>query len=237
MEKIEHIPFDLDREDLCRRVHVEANTEDATQLMGLVDEVLPLANPKALYDECYIAEKGEDQVVVEGAAGPVTFTSRILRANVDTAERLFPYVATCGCEIDRADLCADDMLREFWVDTIKSLALGAAMRHLTEHLTARYALGKTSTMAPGSADAAVWPIQQQRQLFELLGDVEGQVGVRLTDSCLMVPNKTVSGVRFATQVDFRSCQVCRREDCPSRHAPFDPDRLAALEHGLDCDND
>jgi hypothetical protein len=50
----------------------------------------------------------------------------------------------------------------------------------------------------------------------------------------MVPNKSVSGVRFPTEIDFRSCQVCQREDCPSRSAAFDPERLAALEHGTDC---
>ena len=63
----------------------------------------------------------------------------------------------------------------------------------------------------------------------LLGDVEASIGVRLTDSCLMVPNKTVSGVRFPTEHDFRACQVCHREDCPSRSAPFDADLWAAIQ--------
>lgn len=235
METIEHIPFDLDRADLLCRVHVEEGSDDADQLMRLVDQVMPLANPKAVYDECYIQDRGEDTVVIAAAGGPVTFTSQILRANLETAERIFPYIATCGREMDRPDLCGDDMLKEFWLDTIKSQALGAAIRHLGEHLTERFSLGKTSTMAPGSADATVWPIQQQRQLFDLFGDVVALIGVRLTDSFLMVPNKTVSGVRFPTEIDFRSCQVCHREDCPSRSAPFDPERLASYEHGLECD--
>jgi hypothetical protein len=32
-------------------------------------------------------------------------------------------------------------------------------------------LPQTSTMHPGAGDAAVWPIEQQKQLFALLGDV------------------------------------------------------------------
>ena len=100
-----------------------------------------------------------------------------------------------------------------------------------EHLERMYALGKTSMMNPGSGDATVWRIEQQRELFSLLGDVEGQIGVRLTESCLMIPNKSLSGIRFAKEIDFRSCQVCHRKDCPSRTAEFDAAMWEAIQHG------
>ena len=76
-------------------------------------------------------------------------------------------------------------------------------------------------MHPGSGDVSVWPIEQQQALFSLLGDVESEIGVRLTESFLMMPNKTLSGILFPTETDFGACQVCRRENCPSRKAPFD----------------
>jgi hypothetical protein len=85
-------------------------------------------------------------------------------------------------------------------------------------------------MHPGSGDASVWPIEQQGPLFSLLGDVTGAIGVELTDSFLMVPNKSVSGVRFATEIDFRSCQLCHREGCPSRSAAFDPELWRSVQH-------
>jgi predicted transcriptional regulator len=78
-------------------------------------------------------------------------------------------------------------------------------------------------MSPGSGDAGVWPIEQQQELFGLMGDVRGAIGVELTPSCLMIPNKTISGIRFTTETGYRACQVCRRERCPSRSAPFDHD--------------
>jgi hypothetical protein len=61
----------------------------------------------------------------------------------------------------------------------------------------------------------VWPIRQQRGLFSLFGNVKALIGVELTKSYLIVPNKTVSGVRFPSEVDWRTCQVCQWEDCPS----------------------
>ena len=85
-------------------------------------------------------------------------------------------------------------------------------------------------MRPGSGDASLWPIEQQKALFALLGNVEQAIGVRLTDSCLMVPNKTTSGILFPAEVDFRSCEVCHRETCPSRHAPFNQQLWEEIQH-------
>ena len=106
----------------------------------------------------------------------------------------------------------------------------SARKHLDEHLNRKFLLGKTSTMSPGSGDATVWPIEQQRDLFALIGDVEGMIDVKLTDSFLMIPNKSTSGIVFPTEKDFRSCQVCHRENCPGRSAAFDPELWKEVEH-------
>ena len=44
----------------------------------------------------------------------------------------------------------------------------------------------------------------------------------LTDTFLMVPIKSVSGIFFPTEVSFESCQLCPRENCIGRRAPYDP---------------
>jgi hypothetical protein len=82
-------------------------------------------------------------------------------------------------------------------------------------------MGPTAAMSPGSL--ADWPIREQRPLFSLLGDPEQAIGVKLTDSFLMIPNKTVSGLRFSTEERFESCQLCPREHCPGRRAAYEPD--------------
>jgi predicted transcriptional regulator len=76
-------------------------------------------------------------------------------------------------------------------------------------------------MSPGSL--ADWPIQAQRPLFALFDGAEARIEVRLKDSLLMVPSKSVSGIRFPTEQTFASCQLCPRADCPSRQAPYDPE--------------
>jgi len=112
------------------------------------------------------------------------------------------------------------MLKGFWWDLIKARLLRAANENLGDRLRRTFRLGKTASMRPGAGDVSVWPIEQQRELFSLLGDVENEIGVRLTESFLMAPNKTTSGILFPAETDFRSCEVCRRENCSSRKAPF-----------------
>lgn len=229
MELIDSIPFELDVKALMATVHVAPDSDDARDFEALVDKARAVARPKAVYKECFIDSKGQDTVTVGGVA----FRSRTLRRNLDKAERVFAYVATCGRELDGLPLPAGDMLVEFWRDTIKAVVLWAAIKHLDEHLARRHRLGRTASMSPGSGDADTWPIQQQAELFALLGgvrEVRERTGVELTGSLLMVPNKTVSGIRFPTEADFRSCQVCHREACPSRSAPFDKALWMAMQH-------
>jgi len=229
VKKLIDIPFELDVVSVAKTVHVEPDSPDGRTLRELIEKARRIARPKAMYKEAFIDAKGDETVTVDG----VTFTSRMLRANLEPIERVFPFIATCGHEMDTADLPVGDFLVEFWWDAIKAVLLGAAIRHLGAHLKRRFALGKAASMSPGSGDVDVWPIEQQRELFTLLGDVKGQIGVELTESFLMKPNKTVSGIHFATKVDFHSCQVCRRKDCPSRSAAFDPALWDLYQHGGD----
>ncbi|NLU42062.1 MAG: vitamin B12 dependent methionine synthase [Firmicutes bacterium] len=217
IEVLDSIPVELDAESLMKACRIQPMSDDADAFQSLIDKALAIARPKAVYREAFIEDRSENTVVVDG----VTFTSSVLARNLANVERVFAFVATCGNEMDQANLPSDDFLAEYWWDQIKAAALGCASRYLSEHLKGRFRVDKTAQMHPGSGDAEVWPIQQQKELFSLLGDVRGLIGVELTDSFLMVPNKSVSGIVFATERDFHSCQLCHRENCPNRTAPFE----------------
>ena len=55
------------------------------------------------------------------------------------------------------------------------------------------------------------------------GQYDDAIGVRLTETMLMVPNKSVSGFQFPTDVAFESCELCPREGCPGRRAIYNPE--------------
>jgi len=226
METLDKIPFSLDADQIMEQAHVEVGSADAAELRSLIDLAQKIGSPKAGYAASFVTGRNGDEIQIED----VWFRSRTLAHNLKSVERVFPLVATCGHELDQAFPGKGDMLKEFWWDLIKTFLLGVANKHLSDHLHRKFRLGKTATMHPGSGDVSVWPIEQQKPLFSLLGSVESEIGIQLTESFLMVPNKTTSGLMFPTETDFRSCEVCHRENCPSRHAPFNKDLWEEIEH-------
>jgi len=227
LELLTDIPFTLDRKAFFERVRLPQGSEDAKDLEKLLESVLPVVRPKAVYDVCYIEARDADVMRVGGTV----FRSRVLSVNLRGIERVFPYVATCGREMDELPPPPTSFLAPFWLDALKSFALAAARNYLREHVSRRYATGELSSMAPGSGPEGTWPIEQQKELFSIFGDVESLIGVRLTDSFLMIPNKSVSGILFPKKIRFQTCQICPRAHCPSRVAPYDPKTADSLHRG------
>ena len=197
---------------------------DVSEIQPLIDVAMTLIEPRALYDVRYIEEKLEDAVMVNGRR----LKSRVLRKNLDQAERIFPFVITLGPKLGEKQADSTDLLENFYLDTIGNVALNSARKQLKRHLKSEFALEKISSMAPGSL--LDWPIEEQAPLFKLLGDVDAAIGVKLSNSLLMLPAKSISGIYFPTEVSFFSCQLCPRERCESRKAKYDP--KLAREYGI-----
>lgn len=216
MEVLQNILVEFDLSELLQRFRVPSDSPDAADVEQLVARVREVVNAKAIYDECYVEKRERDTV----GFGSTVFTSRVLSVNLDGVHRVFPFIATCGGELDDIAGMAGDSLRQYWLDELRIMALRAASARVRERIEERYRPGKLSSMSPGSLKD--WPITQQTQLFAVFGDVEAEIGVRLTDSFVMLPMKSVSGVYFPTEHSFASCQLCPRDDCPGRSAPYDP---------------
>jgi hypothetical protein len=212
---LDDIRFHITLDSLRKKLRVNEGSSFARELQRIASDAQVIAKPKAVYKVAFIESKGENHVVVDG----ITLTSRVLRVNLEQAHRVFPHVATCGTELDEWSSSIDDMLLSYWADTIKEMALRSAVQALSEHLQNRFRPGHLSRMNPGSLTD--WPLQEQRKLFALLGNPKDTIGVQLTEGLIMVPLKSVSGMWFPTGVDFASCQLCPRENCPGRRAPYD----------------
>jgi hypothetical protein len=138
--------------------------------------------------------------------------------------RIFPFVVTCGVEVESTPIDRDDFLQEYWLRIISLSLVRTGMDYLRQSLQDQYLLGNVSVMNPGSAEADVWPIEEQEALFNLFGSaqaVEQAIGVRLLPSSFMVPDMSVSGILFPSEATYVNCQLCQREGCPSRKADFD----------------
>ena len=223
MPILDSIQIQLNFELVRKRLHLKREA-DLQAVADLVQIAQPLIEPKVIYKLCFIQEKLAEGVIIEGQQ----FTSMVLRKNLDKIKRVFPFVITIGKKFgEKLETCTD-LLEKFYFDTIGNVALNQVRMASKDHLKQQYALEKTAFMAPGSLPN--WPIEQQKPLFRLLGDVQASIGVELTESLLMLPAKSVSGIYFPTETSFFSCQLCPRERCESRKAKYD--EKLARQYGI-----
>ncbi len=211
------LPYNLDAQQVLQTLRVRKGSPREAEIHQMIARARAIAAPKAIYRMVIIEEKGPDYVVISGRK----LTSRILRVNLDRQHRVFAFVCTAGRELEHWALSQGDLLDRFYADTISEAVLHSATMNLFRHLAEAHGLGQTAVMNPGSL--ADWPIGQQRPLFDLLGDVEGAIGVHLMPTMLMVPSKSVSGILFSTEDEFVSCQLCPRDACPNRRMPYEPE--------------
>jgi hypothetical protein len=223
MEVLDNIPIELDIEAVVKRMHLRKRNDNIlNSIREMLDIACPVARPKAVYEVAYIENRDGDSLEIGG----VKFISRVLRINLNDVERVFPYIVTCGRELEKIEIPSTDFIKGYYLDQIKETAVVLARQYVEDYLKKKYALGQLSRMSPGAAMKIDWSITQQKELFSVFGGrekVEELIGVRLTDSFLMVPIKSVSGILFPTEVNFESCQMCPRERCIGRRAAYDPE--------------
>jgi hypothetical protein len=157
MVSIRDIPFNLNSDYLSEMVHIESGTNLSKEFEELVSTVQEIGKPKALYEVSFIDNKDTDSVTI----GDVTFTSLALRKNLDSVNRVFPYIATCGTEVDEIAIENDDLEKKVWLYYIKLNLLQTVIQYLMEQIKQRYKVSDLSTMNPGSGNASVWPVEQR----------------------------------------------------------------------------
>ena len=214
------IPFKLEPEAVMKAMRVRKAT---AQIEGMVREMVEqaqaVARPKAAYRVSLVEHVDEDSVDIDG----VRFTSRVLSKCLLMLNRVFPCICTCGREIDGLVVPPDNVMRSYCLETIKTFAVAASIQFIGNHLKQTYATGQLSHMNPGEFED--WPLSQQKQLFSLFGDTKKLIGVELTASYVMKPMKSRSGIYFANNEGFESCQFCPIKKCPGRRARFQPEKL------------
>jgi hypothetical protein len=211
---LDDIPFSLSAAELGNWARIAGKSGSMEELEEFLGEARAVARPKACYRISYIDEKGDDYVV----AGGTRFTSRVLRVNLEEAQRVFPFVATCGMELEEWSSGLDDVMQRSWAEVVKGLALKTAKDFFEARLKEEHD-ERTAMMNPGSL--VDWPLEEQGPLFALLNGAGAAIGVKLLNNFFMSPGMTVSGLRFPLTRNFESCQLCPREACPGRRAPYD----------------
>lgn len=241
VQLLDNIPLDLDVDKILERLN-SPNEQRRLKRMKvqieekrykeiaqkLIDIVLPLARPKALYRVARVTLSSEDTVEVDG----VKFTDRLLKGVLifNKVEEVFPTVSTCGQEINAIQASDNDATEQHCLNMIKRMVYGSANNYLHDHLCEQYALGEIKRLNP-PGELVHWPVVQFLDHFSLFGDVDKLIGVKVTEPYLIAPVKNplpymlwplFSGTRIAFPADsnFRRCVLCP-EPCIGRNIPYD----------------
>jgi hypothetical protein len=207
------IPVQYDPEAVSERIGLNPERLECDCVAELIQLAQSLIHPRSFYHAAFVDRIGEGTVEIMG----ITFNSRLLCQKLKGINRVFPYVLTIGPDLEQAASSQSDLLKQYYLEELANIALEQAAGWLSEQLAARFGVGPLSNMSPGSLED--WPITEQTKLFALFGGIGCTAGVRLTDSLLMVPRKSISGVFFPAEESFVACQLCDREHCQGRKAP------------------
>jgi len=111
-----------------------------------------------------------------------------------------------------------DFLEAFVVDSIGSATVENAMnsiQHSLEKEMKKEGKKITNRYSPGYCE---WSLSGQRSLFRTIG--ENPTGIKINESCLMQPIKSVSGIIGIGQNVKKcpyGCKICRNETCVYRN--------------------
>jgi len=228
---IDRVPFQPDPAGLAAKLKLEvlAGVVDFEAMLG---QAVRIARPRACYSLLEVRPGQDGKILIGGEE----FTSRVLRVNLEGRDRATLFVATCGREVAEWSESFADLLTRWVADAICEAALRSAVTALEAEVDPLIAGRFRGSMNPGSLED--WPLAQQEPLFRALGSpgaIGREIGVELTSSFLMLPRKSISGVRFAGDRRFADCLLCPREDCRGRRMPFDSrlfdERYRGARHG------
>jgi hypothetical protein len=195
--------------------------EAAAPLNRALAASLPLIVPQTMWLPlpCEVDARA-DTLRVDGTTFAV---GRIVRAHLKSIRAVALFVATIGTSLEqkaRAIMKSGDMLEGYMMDAVGSAAAEACTDQAEAAIRAEAEAAGwkiTNRLSPGYCE---WPTQDQGKLFDLLPG--HPCDICLTDSCLMTPIKSVSGViglgPDARYLDYM-CSVCTLTTCYKRRMP------------------
>ncbi|MCX6134223.1 MAG: hypothetical protein NTU47_10470 [Ignavibacteriales bacterium] len=203
---------------------------EAPEMIGdLIDEILPLI-PLHISLQCGYGILPAGSVSLSDSAvacyGVEFNTGPIITNQLKRSTSVALFVSTTGPRLEHWSgelMAGGDMMRGYIVDAIASEYVEQASiwleKQIAGHVQSR-GWKITNRYSPGYCD---WPVTEQHKLFSLLPPKF--CGITLTESALMVPIKSLSGI-IGLGPDVKrgafQCSICDLKDCFRRREEPEP---------------
>ncbi len=218
------VDIKIDKKNVCHYIgYNDDSHKQSPRISSLVDDYVKnahqLINP--LYS--YLIKD------VEWARGSIAFIgdsiifkSQVIVQLLEHCQQVAIFLVTIGKYLEETawKLSRDGLILQATIlDAIGSDAVEKAadrVQDIIKELAEAQGLVTSRRFSPGYCD---WNIGQQRMLFHAL--TGNTLGVRLTGECLMIPQKSISGIigigpQNGNVENYNPCQFCNKQDCPGR---------------------
>jgi hypothetical protein len=217
------IDIGIDRRSVCRYLGYKADVEPSARIASLLDEYIERARHLIEPSYSYIIN---DINRVEGSRasvkGRIVFKSEVIARLLKRCEKVAVFILTIGSRLEETVgwLADDGLIVEAYVlDAIGSSvaeSLADVVQSKIGDLAQAQGLCISRRFSPGYCD---WDINQQRVLFRAMdGDSSG---VCLSEECMMMPQKSISGIIGIGLCDqgvesYNPCETCNKRNCLGR---------------------
>jgi len=217
------VDIEIDKKQVCHYIGYEDDKNLSARISSLIDDYAEhahdLINPLYSYVIKDVEWARGSISLIEGS---IIFKSRIIAKLLEHCPQVAILLVTIGKYLEETafQLARDGLILQATVlDAIGSDAVEKvadfAQDRIKEVAKAR-GLVTSRRFSPGYCD---WNIGQQRMLFYAL--TGNTVGIRLTGECLMIPQKSISGIiGIGPSIDnvenYHPCKTCTKQDCPGR---------------------
>ncbi len=191
--------------------------ESITELLAHGPEIYNIRGGYVLVDEITVDRQNN----TIKSHGQLFETRQIVTHQLKNSERAAWYVCTAGEEISRYTrqlMDEGDLMKGYVADVLANVVVEAAMDRIQSSLEnemTKAGLKITNRYSPGYCD---WDIAEQKKLFSVFP--ENYLDIALSDSCLMIPVKSVSGIiGIGEKVKFNkyTCHLCSDKACLYRN--------------------
>jgi len=217
------VDIEIDKKQVCHYIGYEDAKNLSARISSLIDDYAEhahdLINPLYSYVIKDVEWARGSISLIEGS---VIFKSRIITKLLEHCPQVAIFLVTIGKYLEETafQLARDGLILQATVlDSIGSDAVEKvadfAQDRIKEIVKAR-GLVTSQRFSPGYCD---WNIGQQRMLFYAL--TGNTLGIHLTGECLMIPQKSISGIiGIGPSIDnvenYHPCKTCNKQDCPGR---------------------
>lgn len=224
--RIDHVAAPVDEGEVLRYLGYPSGVAPSatlrTMLTVWISEAAQLAAPRATYLVLSVTRLDAHRLVAQSTDGQTVEFRGAVGDYLVAADCVAAFVATAGPAIEALAsrlMCSGDPLAAMIVNAVGAERAEAAEAAILDELRAAgRPLGFSPTL-PYSPGYCGLPLTEQRTLFKLFAGSD--VGVTLTESCLMRPLKSISGLIGLGLSDrvaaFGSpCDRCELYNCSMR---------------------